>query len=1215
MKFIRSRALLSAEGRMPREGWLGGARYTLVLVAVLLLPPMVGHPAAGPVPGTAPTSPALLPRTVPIHVHTTNYSVFGSLTGFGHPPSPLGGYVVTLADQLCSGTPSPSTCPKVNSTLTNISGQFSFAVPNGSYFVYLPNSSVWGGDFTPVTVAGSPQSVSLRVYPWVPYGNATFVLPAWNNLSGQAANCNAAIPCRPAPYGTQVPVLSWTQDGAIYVNATDQLVFYSFVNRSVERLASWLPLYDNLMSYDGIENTEWATQDGAYVYEFGCLAVCTNSSVVTFYGVNLSTGRTFEHNFTGLNAHSFYVNGQVNLIGLDGNDSIAAVVLGNGSVYAYGLWNGTQWVLGLLPFFEANNLYWLPLYNSYIDVQAMGSTADALDEYLLTGAGAGSSLVQSYAGHFASGYVSNGVDGLFVNVSSHEFLVTESKKLGDLRSQRFGLNSAGTIASLLQSYPGSSLGAWPSASSVPNSYSSEHRPSLVASGPMFMGFWDGFFNNNSWMYDPATGGYLSTNISFDGNSTSSPVFREEHQNPNQVEGLFFNTTYSILGASVDCQSGGLSCPIRGTSPGTRAGTVWWSWKLGQPEFPYPASAGRAETLPPGPLAVSASNSTTTVTLNWTAPATGADPILNYTVFAGPRPGAWTSIVSLPSGNRSFTLHGLVPGESVAYALLAWNLHWHNSPAAGVENTHPRARLIASFLADRTVDDVGIPLTLHVALSGHPAGPQYSYVNLPPGCPSVNGPLLVCDPSGAGVYPLTVLVSDVNGSTDYANLTLTVNPYVAVEAWSVPSPIGTNSTTTFSIGLGSTGTAPFVVLWRFGDGATGSGPASAHAYVSPGTYLVSASVVDGAGGSTNYSSLVQVLPAIQLTASASPDPVEVNLPIALTVQILKGGVAPFTFAWSLPGANATAVMHTSFSSAGSFSVSVVVTDSIGLRSTSNLTVTVAPSPVLTNVNANPSATDVGRPVYIGAEATGGVAPYTVQYLGLPTSCPSLNALRFVCAPEAIGNYTIRVLLTDALGIAALGATALDVNPPLAVGRFVASPDPATTNSTIVLSLVAVGGTPPLSAAFPGLPGGCRTGSGNGSTVSCRFASPGSYFLAATLNDSVGGSVATSLSLLVLSPGSTGSTRPQLGNGVPAWFYPATIGLLIALLGGVAWLLFRARPPSGRAEKEDGPPMDSELGVEAEPDDGLSSASRRLLYPGPPSGRRNARGAARSPVRAP
>ncbi|MCI4346676.1 MAG: PKD domain-containing protein, partial [Thermoplasmata archaeon] len=1039
--------------------------------------------------------------------------------------------------------------------------------------------------------------------------------PAWNNLSGYVANCNAAIPCRPAPYGTQVPVLSWTQDGAIYVNATDELVFYSFVNRTIEKLAAWLPLYDNVMSYDGVENSEWATQDGTYVYEFGCLAACTNSSTVTFYGVNLTTGRTFEHNFSGLNAHALYVNGQVNLIGLDGNDSIAALVLGNGSVYAYGLWNGTQWVLGSLPFFEANNLYWLPLYNSFVDVQAEGSTADAIDEYLLTGTGAGSSLVQSYAGHFGSSYVSNGVDGLFLNVSSHQFLVTESKKLGDLRSQLFGLSPGGTITSLVRSYAGSGLGAWPSASSFPNSYSSEHRVSLVASGPMFMGFWDGFFNNNSWLYDPATGSYLSTNVSFDGNSSSSPLFREEHQNPNQVEGLFFNTTYSILGASVDCQSGGLSCPIRGTSPGTRAGTVWWTWKLGEPEFPYAATASRAETLPPSSLTVNATNNTTSVTLNWSTPTTGANPILNYTVFTGAHPGAWTSIVSLPSGSHSYTVHGLVPGETVYYALLAWNLHWHNAASSGFESTHPRTRLIASFLADRTTDDVGIPLTLRVALSGNPSGPEYSFVNLPPGCPSVNGPVLLCVPSGSGLYPITVLVSDVNGSTDYANLTLLVNPYVAVEAWSVPSPIGTNSTTVFSVGLGTTGTAPFTVLWHFGDGSTGAGLASAHAYATPGSYLVSASVTDAVGGATNFSGLVEVLPAIVLTASAAPDPVEVNLPVSLTATILKGGVAPFSYAWSLPGANASSVMHTIFPNAGSFAVSVLVTDSIGLRSSATLNLTVAAAPVLTSVTVNPSATDLGRPVYIGAEVAGGIAPYSVQYLNLPASCPSVDALKFVCAPQTIGNYTIRVLLTDALGIAALGATRLDVNPPLVVDRYAASSDPATTNTTLVLTLNASGGTPPISVAYPTPPSGCMPTGGNTTLLSCRFSSPGSYFIGAVANDSVGESVATSLSLLVLPQEHPTPGHPGTASGVPPWFYPATIALLVAILGGVAWLLFRPRPPARPTEPDPEPYGEEEQSEAAEPDPGLSSASRTLPCLGPQTGRPNAPPGARSRARAP
>ncbi|HEV2449071.1 MAG TPA: fibronectin type III domain-containing protein, partial [Thermoplasmata archaeon] len=754
---------------MPRPYLRDTAGVLAAAALLILVPSVLVPPAASPAPRhlSAPNL-SLVPRTEAVRFHSSYYRLQGTLVGEGASSVPIANVSVVLADQLCAGLVSPMSCTTVNSTATGPSGSFNFSTVNGSYYVYTNHSGRWGGAWAAVAVAGGGTTVALRAYPWVPYGNATFVLPAWNNLTGRADNCNAQLPCGRAPYGTQVPLLSWTQDGAVYVNATDELVFYSFANRSVTPLGPWVPLFDNLMGYPGIENTEWLTQDGSYAYELGCLSSCTNSTPVTFYALNVSTGRSFEHNFTGFTDSALYNNGQVNLVGLDGNDSIAALFLDNSSVYAYNLWNQTQWVLGDLAFFEANNVYWLPAYDRFVDVEAQGSASDRMVEYQLAGSGAGTTLTKSYSGTYESNYVSNGVDGLFVNVSSHQFLVSESKRLGDLRSELYSFDANGTITALNRSYPTAGLGVWPQDGAVPNSYSSEHRVSLVDSGPMFMGFWGGLFDNGSWLYDPATGSFLATNVSFDDNQSASANFHEEHQNPNQVEGLFFNTSYSILGASLDCQNGRDQCPIRGTLPGTRPGTVWWTWRLGLPEFPYPADAALAQPLPPSLLAITGVGNGSAVLLNWTPPSQGADPILNYTIFWGSSPTALGSVLNLPGSARHVAIGGLVPGAVIYYRAYAWNLHWHGPAANGVVTTTPRSHLIRGFAASRTPDDVGLPVYLEVNLSVPASGVNFSYYNLPAGCPSASGPELLCVPAGAGLYSITVLVDAANGTADYAN---------------------------------------------------------------------------------------------------------------------------------------------------------------------------------------------------------------------------------------------------------------------------------------------------------------------------------------------------------------------------------------------------------------------------------------------------------------
>ena len=56
----------------------------------------------------------------------------------------------------------------------------------GPSVVWTPNSSSEGGGFATVNLTGYDATANLILYPYVAEGNASFVLPAWNNLSAYA---------------------------------------------------------------------------------------------------------------------------------------------------------------------------------------------------------------------------------------------------------------------------------------------------------------------------------------------------------------------------------------------------------------------------------------------------------------------------------------------------------------------------------------------------------------------------------------------------------------------------------------------------------------------------------------------------------------------------------------------------------------------------------------------------------------------------------------------------------------------------------------------------------------------------------------------------------------------------------------------------------------------------------------------------------------------
>ncbi|MCI4325120.1 MAG: hypothetical protein L3K00_04455 [Thermoplasmata archaeon] len=104
-------------------------------------------------------------------------------------------------------------------------------------------------------------------------------------------------------------------------------------------------------------------------------------------------------------------------------------------------------------------------------------------------------------------------------------------------------------------------------------------------------------------------------------------------------------------------------------------------------------------------------------------------------------------------------------------------------------------------------------------------------------------------------------------------------------------------------------------------------------------------------------------------------------------------------------------------------------------------------------ANP--TSVGHSTLISVVVSGGLAPYSIAWDGLPTGCGSANSTALDCAPSEANTYLITVHVTDSLGSSATSpALTLNVTatPPLLGSVSIVPGTPS----------VAIGGTVPLVA---------------------------------------------------------------------------------------------------------------------------------------------------------
>lgn len=511
---------------------------------------------------------------------------------------------------------------------------------------------------TPVPPLPRSPSSSPFSFPSRTYGNASFVLPDWNPLAPYAFNGNGAGQLFGAE--NQTPLLSWSADGVYYVNETDQLVFFNFATKSVTRIGAWLPLYQNLMDYQGVENTEWITDDGSFVYTFGCLTPCEPSSSVTLYAVNVSTGESFEHNFTGVAVGSgpvtTWTNAQINLIGYNGSSDLAVLVASSGAMLAWSLANSTQWTIYDLPYFEANNLYWVPELNSYVNVEAGGSRLDRWEQLRFDG----QDLTEVAEGTWGADVRSNYVLGLVYNVTAHR-IYTDAGYVADNTDEHFYWPVTNGIL-------GPTVGVLMNNANWTNEVTSEHRTQSIAEGASFHSGWGctGCVNGSdlpvdAFPYNPVTNTTYVTNVA---------IAPESYFPSFDVEGMFYNSSYVLSLYSTDCQQ--TNCSIAQSN-----GLVYWIYEVSQGEFPFASDAPIAVPDPPAaPQLTSLTSTSTTITLGWSQTDLRDFPLINYTLFYGTSADdAYSNAVSLLPEQREFTLTGLTPGSTYYFDLVPLNQHY------------------------------------------------------------------------------------------------------------------------------------------------------------------------------------------------------------------------------------------------------------------------------------------------------------------------------------------------------------------------------------------------------------------------------------------------------------------------------------------------------------------------------------------------------------
>lgn len=332
----------------------------------------------------------------------------------------------------------------------------------------------------------------------------------------------------------------------------------------------------------------------------------------------------------------------------------------------------------------------------------------------------------------------------------------------------------------------------------------------------------------------------------------------------------------------------------------------------------------------------------------------------------------------------------------------------------------------------------------------------------------------------------------------------------------------------------------------------------------GTFPVAANVTDSNGFSVIGDILpVTVYPDPLLTSfTASSNNLDIGQTITFAASA-SGGAGDISFVYySLPtgceSANSTSLSCTP-ATTGTFHVILTVTDSNGFTvSSSRIIITVNADPTAT-IAASPPSIDIGQSLTFTVLARQGTGPFSYSYETLPTGCTTSNSPNLFCAPSSIGNYTIKVVVSDRTGEKSTAYLSVAVNPVVGISAFTTSLESVNAGKEFTLTVLTTGGTSPLSYSYLGLPRGCSPD--NSPVLHCTPSAGGPYLIQATVTDKAGKSATSSVRVTVI---------PAMVTGFPSnQEYLLIGGVVIALVAGTIALVLlrrREREPNSSESKE-------------------------------------------------
>jgi PKD repeat protein len=379
-------------------------------------------------------------------------------------------------------------------------------------------------------------------------------------------------------------------------------------------------------------------------------------------------------------------------------------------------------------------------------------------------------------------------------------------------------------------------------------------------------------------------------------------------------------------------------------------------------------------------------------------------------------------------------------------------------------------------------------------------------------------------SAAGSFTVSLIVSDGFGASNAATTKATI---IAAPVANAGGPYNWTAGSALSFS-GSASTAPsgqtLTYSWSFGDGGTATGATPTHTYTTANTFTVSLTVTDTSGG-TNTASVSAVIAAAPAANAGGPYNQIPGQSITFNGSKSTGPSGQtLAYAWTFgDGATGTGVNPThAYTAAGTYTVSLTVTDPIGGSNIATSAATIAAGPL-----ANAGGTYIGtmtQPIAFNGSGSTGPSGQTLSYAWNFGDGGTGIGVSPSHAYTATGTYTVSLTVNASGGgsnTTTTTATALNEPVANAGGSY-------TGTVSQAVSFNASKSTGPAGQTLSELWNFGDGSTGTGLNPTHTYSAVGSYNVSLTVSDTVGGSSKSTTTALVLAAPVANAGGPYSGT---------------------------------------------------------------------------------------